>query len=130
MNSALNFLSGMVFSHTLLICVAVLSIQCVVLELVSGNEEIKGKVVDERGGPVSGVQVSLDVGKQILLAPRSSSASEDGVFKLTGLPSGSYKLTALIPIENRETRRNGPQRRAVVETTTGQKEITIVFPSK
>jgi len=105
------------------------------IALISGKEELIGKVVDEMGKPIPLVDVSFqfDSGSKILISARNSSTSSKGEFRLTGLPAGIYKLTASarINVEERQERmmaRKQPDRLKQVEATAGQKNLIIVLP--
>lgn len=106
------------------------------IALVTGDEVISGKVVDEAGKPVPGVGVSLvydfDIG-QTLLGVNNGVTSRDGAFRVTGLPAGTYRLTAILGFEDKERvervrARRPSHRQAKIEATTGQSDVIVVLP--
>lgn len=55
--------------------------------------EVSGRVVDDAGNPVPGVQIILVAGRNFMDAPRGSSGG-DGTFRLGGVQDGTYRISA------------------------------------
>ena len=93
-------------------------------------------MVDELGKTVLGVNVScqFDSRSKKLIGASNYANSLDGEFRFTGLPAGTYTLTAEVNldlIERRERRMAGKQPlSARVEATAGQKDVRIVMPDR
>ena len=70
--------------------------------LGQGNSgDIIGRIVDEKGLPVENVKVYIQVGESYIKAR----TAEDGKFKLSAVPSGTFDLTAVSEL-NDTTRRD------------------------
>jgi protocatechuate 3,4-dioxygenase beta subunit len=62
---------------------------------------VSGVIVDDAGTPIAGAVVSLmnDPRAGVFMGPPSGGRSrDDGTFVLTGIPSGSYRVTAMVPV--------------------------------
>ena len=63
----------------------------------STGRSVQGLVVNERGHPVSGAEVSLLAdGRSHLASAATATTSVDGSFQLTDVPAGNYTLSVRV----------------------------------
>ena len=55
--------------------------------------EVSGRVMDDAGNPLQGVQIILVAGRNFMDAPRGASGG-DGTFRLGGVQDGTYRVSA------------------------------------
>ena len=102
--------------------------------MISGNEEIRGIVVDELEKPVEGAFVQLNfrpANNEIVISPPGSfnaTTTSNGQFRFTNVPSGSCKIVA--------SHRDGPRvpgtqinrpRQTSIAADAGQIDLEIVL---
>lgn len=99
---------------------AVLVVEALTAEELVASLRITGRVVDSKGQPVDDVEVMTYGGDGPL---RNAWTRRDGLFELTGLPAGTYKLKA----QERVAKHGGIVRLEGIEA--GTEGLEIVLPA-
>jgi RNA polymerase sigma factor (sigma-70 family) len=95
----------------------------VALEVVGGNEHVRGRVIDDRGAAVAGAAVWAEATRT--MSPMSldqvrTYSESDGTFDLAELPRGSYTIYASRP---------GGASGKLADVRAGTSSITIAIPA-
>jgi len=99
---------------------AVLVVEALTAEELVASLRITGRVVDSKGQPVDDVEVTTYGGDGPL---RNAWTRRDGLFELTGLPAGTYKLKA----QERAAKHGAIAR--VEDVEAGTEGLEIVLPA-
>src|SRR5690348_6882866 len=101
---------------SLTIIVAICTLQFTVASSWAEGNSIRGVVVDAKGKPVAGAQIRAD--NTSARRPAATTTTDaKGQYVLTGLPVGTYKLTASLY--------NTPKSVATVKATSGSATVNF-----